>query len=699
MKALSLVAKKAKFTITQDVLAFYLNNQCIHQENLAQFLQISLRRPWLLQEPVWQITANQKIAETLQLTCQTAEIAAKLIFSFVDETLQVATTFTSLPAAGVEDFAVGVQLNMTAGTKHKVTLPHILYNDNPSADPDRIIPHIGEVVGKGTIVEEHRLPIPGINIEWQVAPSTFYSFTLLAQPAVKTGNVLDYWSLGALRAVEGEALLLMSGPLMFNGTKDVVYGGRNTPLSYQLGYRDLKQGETLKKTFYLEWQTVEEGRGFRSLVAMGLAQLKPTTTPLHSMQEIIDYKQNVLDSRFYQQGAASGYLTFGAANEFGNISGRPDYFLYGWTGQNLKLAWCDCYQGILKDNQAQFLRGKGVADFFAENGETPVAGLFNGYYTLKENSWRGFHNNPEAELSSRIEGEAISDLLDLMTLFKENNLVVPQAWEAAVKRACTFLMAPSATTEAGIYPLAWELDGSVKNQQLNTAGMPCVIALIKAANYFSEPAYLDVAKEKCAVYYDLHMKTFERPFAHATMDAACEDKEAGLYVFEALVELYKATGEELYQKWASLAGDWILTFVFFWETGFQKGTACAEKGFKTTGWPGVSVQNHHLDVFFPSYTMYEFGLLTQQERFVTMGQNVYNALTYGISTYPGEWGYSVLGEQGEQYYNTNYFQVRYPLILEHMDNWRGGMQRWNPSWITAQVMSNALKFQQQTKLS
>lgn len=113
--------------------------------------------------------------------------------------------------------------------------------------------------------------------------------------------------------------------------------------------------------------------------------------------------------------------------------------------------------------------------------------------------------------------------------------------------------------------------------------------------------------------------------------------------------------------------------------------------FKTTGWPGVSVQNHHLDVFFPSYEMYAFGKNSGNKKFEEMGQNICAALTYGVCTKPGEWGFSVIGEQGEHYYHTNYFQARNDVI-RHMHNWRGGNQVWNPSWITAQVMSSNLHF-------
>ena len=156
--------------------------------------------------------------------------------------------------------------------------------------------------------------------------------------------------------------------------------------------------------------------------------------------------------------------------------------------------------------------------------------------------------------------------------------------------------------------------------------------------------------------------------------------------------MYRLTKEERFKTWAEIAGDWILTFVFFWETGFQKDTACAKKNFKTTGWPGVSVQNHHLDVFFPSFEMYQFGKISGIQKFEDMGKNVCAALTYGVCTEEGEWGFSVIGEQGEHYYHTNYFQVRYPNVMKHMNNWRGGMQVWNPSWITAQVFSSTLRF-------
>lgn len=681
-----------RFEIEKDKLILFDENLKLYQVDLKDMLQYSLDRPWKLLTHQWE-KVHEELVEGEMYFAKYSDgiVCAEIQLAWKENYISADVSYKNESTYALFDFVAGFTMPVAGNDKHKVTIPHMIYNDNPSGEADRIIPHIGNEAGKGLIVEEHRLPIPAVNIEWR-SEDGFSYVTLLSVPEVHTGNVKDYWSLGVIKSDDGEAITSLSGPLEFNGTKDIVYGGRCTPLSYQEGYRILSSGESIGKHFCISFGQTGEGRGFRSLIDLGFSVLRPETKRLHTPEEMIAYKKNVLDSRSFKDDKSEGYLTFGTANSFGNISGRQDYYLYGWTGQAIRLAWCDCKLGLETEETYRFERGCRIIDFFTENGESAVPGLFYGYYNIEEASWRGAFNQPEANLSSRIEGESISDLIDVMMLFKEKGREVPKQWEAVVRRACAFLMDESRQTGAGIYPVEWTKKGEIEDDTINTAGMPCVIALAKASEYFKEDSYLIYAKEKCEKYYDVHMKTFEIPFSHATLDARCEDKEAGLYFFVAAAELYRLTNEEKYKEWAAISGDWILTFVFFWETGFQKGTQCYEKNFKTTGWPGVSVQNHHLDVFFPSYDMYAFGRRSGIKRFEEMGAHVNDAMTYGVCTKPGEWGYSVIGEQGEQYYNTNYFQVRYPSILEHMDNWRGGMQRWNPSWITAQVMSNAIRF-------
>lgn len=662
----------------------------------ANLMQYSVTRPFSMDSNEWAFVSKEEKEDTAAYSYQCGDIVGTLTFSVRENALNVTVRFTNTGSEEMADFTGSVVIPVTGRGKNNITLPHMIYNDNPSAVPEKIVPHIGDEVGGGIIVEEHRLPIPAVNAEWMQDGIPSY-ITLLSVPAVVTGDEREYWSLGVVKEEDGETLTALSGPLMFNGMKDVVYGGRNTPMSWLKGYRYIRSNEFVEKSFCIAWGQLDPvegiGKGFRNITELGYTVLKPQTVRNHTLDEMVDYKKNVLDSRYYKDENCCGYMTFGSANKFGNVSGRPEYFLYGWTGQCIKLAWCDCVLGLTTDETFRFDRGFEVADFFVKNGQhKEIPGLFYGYYLIEKQEWRGVWKDASAALASRIEGESISDLIDIMTLMREHGREIPEYWLQAVKDACAFFMDEKYQTEDGIYPMGWEVDGSISNPIKNAAGMPCVLALAKASEFFQEPAYLEYAKKKYAIYADMHMKTFEIPFARATMDAKCEDKEAGLYFFEAAAELYRLTKEEQFKTWAEIAGDWILTFVFFWETGFAKDTPCAKKNFKTTGWPGVSVQNHHMDVFFPSFDMYQFGKLAGIAKFEEMGKNVCAALTYGVCTEEGEWGFSVVGEQGEHYYHTNYFQVRYPNVMKHMSNWRGGMQVWNPSWITAQVFSSTLRF-------
>lgn len=677
--------------VTKEKAIFKCADKIIYTKTTSSFINYSLTRPFSLDATDWEFVCEEENDNEYIVTYRKMPIEAVVKFSGLTDVLKLSVEFINVSDVEIADFAGSISVDLTGNGKNKMTLPNMIYNDNPSAVVTKIVPHIGDEAGKGIIVEEHRLPITAVNGEWKINDESYF-MTLFLYPQVVTGDEREYWSLGIVKEEDGESMVALSGPIMFNGYKDVVYGGRNVPMSWLKGYRYIRPNESVKKECAISFGATEEGKGFRNIIELGYNELKPHTERLHTYEEMVDFKKNVLDSRYYKDDKCCGYMTFGSANSFGNVSGRPEYFLYGWTGQTVKLAWCDMALALKNNDAKSFDRAYEIVDFFVKNGQhKDFPGLFYGYYLIEKDEWRGVWKNPDAALASRIEGESVADLIDVMTLLRENNREVPAEWEKAVLDACAFIMNPKFQTEDNIYPLGWELDGTIKDSVKNAAGMPCVLALAKAAEYFDNAEFLDYAKEKYAVYADLHMKTFDIPFARATMDAKCEDKEAGLYFFETAAELYRMTKEERFRKWAEISGDWILTFVFFWETGFAKDTACAKKNFKTTGWPGVSVQNHHLDVFFPSYEMYRFGKNSGIKKFEDMGKNVCAALTYGVCTEEGEWGFTVIGEQGEHYYHTNYFQARNDVI-RHMHNWRGGSQVWNPSWITAQVMSSNLHF-------
>ena len=672
-------------------LSFYIGDDCKWQQKLTDIVFYSTARPFEIENKKWDVVSSTAENGIQKIELSDGTLNVSMLIGSENDAVKIDAVYKNISGKTLKDLTVGFNIDCIDGTSHKPTMPHIIYNDNPSADPDRIVPHIGDSQGKGIIVEENRLPIPAVNIEWK--DGNYYALTLLMVPEVVDGYDSEYWSMGILRHQGGEKIAALSGVLMFNGMKDVYYGGRNTPLPYLNGYQILQQNKSLHKTFYLKFSETNEGRGFRDIIRLGYDVLKPEAVRQHSLEQMVAYKKNVMDSRYYEDADCCGYITFGKANAFGNVSGRPEYFLYGWTGQAIKLAWCDCLIGIKEEDQVRISRAMKTVDFYVGNGECKTKpGLILGYYMIDLKEMRPEWKSSDVAVPSRIEGEALIDLIDLMQLLQKNGIAVPEKWEAFVRRAAEFLSDDSCLTKDGIYPVGWNHDGTAQIEILNSAGISCVTALAKAGTYFEDAGYIEKAVQRYERYYEIHMKTFERPFARATMDARCEDKESGIYFFKTAAYLYEITKDDRYKEDAAVAADWLLTFIYFWNTGFQPGTVCNKMKFDSTGWPGVSVQNHHLDVFFPTYELFKFGVLSNQEFYCKMSRCISAALTYGVAVKKGDYDYTVIGEQGEQYYQTNYFQVKYPKIIELTGFYRGGMQVWNPSWITAQVLQSSLCF-------
>lgn len=676
----------------QQVFEFYQDEILIFKVPQEEIAGFSSTFPWEIQFLKDIEVTERKDSFVITGLSKCGKVQVVLTLTVQEQDLAITAEYENISGEVIEKAVFQFGLPMGNVATENITLPHVLYNDNPSADKGRIVAHMGEEPGDGVIVEEHRLPIPGVNMEWNLGAN--YAVSLFSMPEPQDGRDEQYWSLGAVKTDGKTRLQALSGQTLFNGMKDMVYAGKNAPLPFERGYEVLHPGEKHTKQFYITMmKDFPTGQGFRDLTGQGYRLLDPKTTPTFATEKVVELKSNCLDSRYYKDENSSGYLTYGAANKFGNLSGRPEYYLYGWTGQALQLAWCDYVLGKRWGDRERQEKAMATVDFYAHGAEsTRVSGLLSGYYLVEEQVWRGSNWQDDPSYSTRIQGEATYGLLDMMLLLREHQEAVPQIWEDTVRNALAFLMDESHQTKYGLYPLLWDLEGNPTDDEINSAGISGVVALAKGYRYFGEQTYLDYAKEMLQRYYQHQMADFSLPFCRATMDARCEDKEAGMYFFMAAYELYQITEDALYKEWAEISGDWILTFVYHWETKFLPESEMTKKDFLTTGWPGVSVQNHHLDVFFPCYEMYHFGKLTDNPRFTHLGKTVFQAFSHGICSYPGEWGFDVVGEQSEQFYQTNFFMDHYPKVLPWVKEWRKGLRLWNPSWIIQQVLKSGLCF-------
>lgn len=634
---------RREVSVDDNTLRLTDRGHCYLTVDLTRCLVVSMGRPWQPDTPAAQGIEVTRHDEELRLNWTLDRLEVTATVTFDGDVVRWRTRFANSGPGALRDIAVGVLLAVPDG---QVTIPHLIYNNNPSAAADRVVPKLEH----GLICETHRMPIPGINIE---CDSRYLSCFIEPSYDETADGRVHYGSMGVLQG----SIAAMSGVLLFNGEPDVCYVHKAQTETREVGYRTLPPGGSLAIEIMLDCGRVaQRGHGFRALVHKAHVLFQTDSRRL-DLDEIVRRKVQALDARWHQN---AGYLKF--------LGGDHDaVFMYGWTGQCLKLAWCDAFLG----DAHRLDRCRRAVDFYLGGSGTAIAGLRMNVYDVMGQRWTGFIRNGVEMVSSRALGETLCDIADIVLLMGEDR------WVDELRRSAAFLVGQG----SAVLPIGWRTDGTPTSETETAAGLPCVLALIKIAQVTEDDRYLAAATELLDSYYRLHAETFERPFAHSTLDAACEDKEGGIFYFLCVAELFAITGEPQYRDRAAVAADWLLTWVYVWSPAFDRGSPLRGRGFSAAGMPGVSVQNHHLDVFFPAYELRRFGQQAGIPQYVQIADAVMAACAQGISAGGGDWGFDQIGEQGEAFFQTNWQE-------------RGTSNTWSPSWIIAQVLANALRIRE-----
>lgn len=683
MPALTSGSRQASLRRTPDgvVLELGLADGPLYLERpIGDLLTCSAGRPWqpspLTSPDGWWI--SRRPGEH-RAGCRTGPLAVEVRLAFDDsDRLNLELRWRNTSKQRVADLAVGLLLDLGRAKDSQLTVPGLIYNDNPSADPARAVPRIGPTPGGGFVAEEDRLPIPGVNLEWRDGRERRW-LTVFSRPqARRSGDgQVRYGSLGAIRQ-DGPVIAALSGVLMFDGKQDVRYVSKAETEATDDGYLTLRPGEVYTQHLVLDWGPQElRGHAFRHLVESARTLFTAASARGLALDELISLKTVALDNRSYQSGTVAGYTKF--SDIPGNGPRKPRHFLYGWTGQALKLAWCDAQIGFNTRDRLRIDRCRAAVEFYLAGSPTPTPGLRHNAYQVSTRRWTSFRAGNRPMVSSRAYGETISDLADVITLFRDHDEPVPPSWLNALEEAMIFLRGTAQLAD-GTFPVGWRLDGTPAATTVSAAGIPCVLAALKASSVLASADLLSDATIWLSRYHDQHARTFDRPFSRSTLDAACEDKEAGMYYFMAAYELFRRTGDPLYATWCEVAADWLLTWVYVWSPEQEEDSPLHVAGFNAIGWPTVSVQNHHLDTFFPTYELLSFGLTTNRPAYVKAARTTLQALTQGVATAPNDWNFPLPGEQGEAVFQTHWQR-------------RGHTNTWNPSWVIAIPLTNALRTQ------
>lgn len=108
--------------------------------------------------------------------------------------------------------------------------------------------------------------------------------------------------------------------------------------------------------------------------------------------------------------------------------------MYGWTGQALKLAWCDARLGVDHAERWRIQRARSAVDFYLDGSAAPDApGLRLSFYATEERAWSGFTRDDIGPfVSARAYGDTLCDLADVIELFRAHGHAVPHRWVAAL---------------------------------------------------------------------------------------------------------------------------------------------------------------------------------------------------------------------------------------------------------------------------
>jgi len=197
--------------------------------------------------------------------------------------------------------------------------------------------------------------------------------------------------------------------------------------------------------------------------------------------------------------------------------------------------------------------------------------------------------------------------------------------------------------------------------------------------------YLDTAESAFRAYYDEYGRDLKQSYAGATLDAACEDREAGQGMLHGAMALYEVTKKPEYLEWARDAADWVLTWYFMHDV--QLPSSSPLHGLvNSVGWTPVSVQNEVLDMF-GNYTgpdFYQLGKYLNEPRYQDIARTIYAASTQTIARPEAMLGMPKPGMQYEHFNQTNFTYIR-------GGRWRDGGQVPHISWVLANTLYNGVK--------
>jgi hypothetical protein len=586
-------------------------------------------------------------------------------------------------------------VRVPVGDDPRTLFPGVIYNGNVGTYPTSPVPRLPYVPNAKAVYEEHRFPIPFVNLESTVAKRRLYASLLTIPSKIPGGHLGDdqWWSLGLEWRWGGTVdLLSASGAVATNGMNSMVYGNLNGFAPYENAYIDVKGKTTFVKTFYLDFGIAPRvGYAFRETAQKALQIFKPFDTTHLLMREAMDLKLKYAEHMYLEEpDGTAGFRILPAYLGWGT---QP--FMYGWVGGNLGVAYGLLAAAERTGNQNYRRMALNTIQFFVDHVRRDTPGLLFGNYYFTDKKWTpgefGIVGWPES-VSARQLGESLEQLADCTLWAKTHKLPQGERWQNLLVEAGNFLV--TANRYKGMFPRSWFPDGRAigweegKNPtaaEITTAGAMLVSPLVKLFKLTGDQRFLETAESVLRAYYNTFGRDLHISYAGSTLDAAAEDKEAGWGLLHGALAVYEATKKPKYLEWAHDAADWLLTWYVMYD--MQLPASSPLHGFvNTTGWTAISVQNEELDCWGQNLApdFYQLGKYLGDQRYQDVGRTLFYAPTQAIARPGAMFGTNLIGIELEHFNHTNCTYVQGAA-------WRGYMNPPGILWTLSATLSNGAK--------
>ncbi len=247
----------------------------------------------------------------------------------------------------------------------------------------------------------------------------------------------------------------------------------------------------------------------------------------------------------------------------------------GWCGQNAGFGAALLNDYLLNKNADSLEKGEKALDFWAQNGRLDC-GLFYTHYDAKLGYERWAAYNPNFLGRPAKPGEKWVDTCNLghgafqylvaSELAEKCGLSKP-LWRRFALDACDFFVENHLPDDT--FGKAWSLDGECLFEGVTT-GAHILWPMLKAYRMTRDERYLETARRGFRAYYERDL--VNRGFcAGGAIDADTIDKESGLPLLFAALDLYELTGEDDYLRAAERAGAYMATWQWHYSVPYRPG--------------------------------------------------------------------------------------------------------------------------------